>query len=173
MASLIVASAAVSDANERAGIVAATLLWPVLVWSQLGTRESRFGTGPLMFSSPEPLRKQLTATLIAGILFTTVVTAGPGMRALLAGDWGAIAAWAAAVVFVPTLALALGAWSGTSKTFEAIYTVWWYAGVANHARGLDFIGTLEQSRAPMVFLMLTLALAAAAYAGRRVRLAYA
>jgi hypothetical protein len=173
MASLIVASAAVPDANARAGIVAATLLWPVLVWSQLGTRENRFGTGALMFSSPEPLRTQLTATWIAGILFTTVVAAGPGLRALMAGDWGAITAWAAGVLFIPTLALALGAWSGTSKTFEAIYTVWWYAGVANHLRGLDFIGTLEQSRAPMVFLMLTLALAAAAYAGRRVRLAYA
>jgi hypothetical protein len=173
MASLIVASAAVHDANERAGIVEATLLWPVLVWSQLGTRESRFGTGALMFSSPEPLRKQLTATLIAGILFTIVVTAGPGMRALMAGNWGAIDAWTACVLFIPTLALALGAWSGTSKTFEAIYTIWWYTGAANHVRGLDFIGTLDQSRAPMVFFVLTLALAAAAYAGRRVRLAYA
>jgi len=38
---------------------------------------------------------------------------------------------------------------------------------------LDFIGAVEQSRTPMVFLVLTLALAAAAYAGRRVRLAYA
>lgn len=173
MVSLIVASAAVADANGRAGMVAATLLWPVLIWSQLGTRENRFGTGALMFSSPEPLRKQLTATLVAGILFTTVVTAGPGMRALIAGDWGASAAWAAAVVFIPSLALALGVWSGTGKTFEATYTIWWYFGVANHVRGLDFIGTLEQSRTPMLFLVLALALAAAAYAGRRVRLAYA
>jgi len=165
MAGLIVASAAVPDANGRAAMVAATLLWPVLVWSQLGTRENRFGTGALMFSSPEPSRKQLTATFVAGILFTTVVTAGPGMRALIPGDWGAI--------FIPALALALGTWSGTSKTFEATYTIWWYAGVANHIRGLDFIGTLEQSRTPMVFLVLALALAATAYAGRRVRLAYA
>lgn len=173
MAGLILASAAVPDANGRAAMVAATLLWPVLVWSQLGTRENRFGTGALMFSSPEPLRKQLTATLAAGILFTAIVTAGLGMRALIAGDWGAIAAWATAVVFIPTLALALGAWSGNSKTFEATYTIWWYAGVANHVQGLDFVGTLEQSRTPMVFLVLALALAAAAYAGRRIRLAYA
>jgi len=173
MAGLIVASAAVPDANARAGIVATTLLWPVLVWSQLGTRESRFGTSPLMFSSPEPLRKQLTATLLAGILFTAAVTAGAGLRALLAGDRGAIAAWAACILFIPALALALGAWSGTSKTFEAIYTIWWYFGVVNHTPGLDFIGTFDQSRKPMAFLMLALALAAAAYAGRRVRLAYA
>lgn len=173
MAGLIVASAAVQDAEGRAFTAAATLLWPVLVWSQLGTRENRFGTGPLMFSSPQPLRKQLTATLIAGILFTTGVTAGTGIRALLAGDWGAIVASAAAVVFIPALALALGVWSGTSKTFEAVYTIWWYVGVVNHAPGLDFSGTLEQSRAPIVFVVLALALVAAAYAGRRVRLAYA
>jgi hypothetical protein len=173
MAGLIVASAAVPDPSARAGIIAVTLLWPVLVWSQLGTRENRFGTGALMFSSPEPLRKQLTATLVAGFLFTAVVTAGVGLRALIAGDWGAVASWAAAVIFIPALALALGSWSGTSKTFEAIYTIWWYAGVANHLRGLDFIGTLEQSRTPMVFLVLAVVLAAAAYAGRRIRLAYA
>ncbi len=173
MAGLIVASAAVPDGNGRAAMVAATFLWPVLVWSQLGTRENRFGMGALMFSSPEPLRKQLTATLAAGVLFTVVVSAGLGMRVLIAGDWGAITAWAAAVLFIPALALALGTWSGTSKTFEATYTIWWYFGVANHVRGLDFLGTLEQSRTPMVFLVLALALAAAAYAGRRIRLAYA
>jgi hypothetical protein len=145
----------------------------VLVWSQLGTRENRFNTGALMFSSPEPLRKQLPATLTAGILFTAAVTAGPSMRSLMVGDWGAMAAWAAGVLFIPTLALVLGVWSGTSKTFEAIYTVWCYVGVANHVRGLDFIGTLPQSRAPLVFFVLTLALAAAAFAGRRARLAYA
>ena len=173
MAGLIVASAAVADANGRAGVLAAALLWPVLVWSQLGTRENRFDTGALMFSSPEPLRKQLPAMLTAGILFTAAVAAGPAMRDLMAGDWGAIAAWTVGVLFIPTLALALGVWSGTSKTFEAIYTVWWYVGVVNHIRGLDFIGTLPQSRAPLVFFVLTLALAAAAFAGRRARLAYA
>lgn len=173
MAGLIVATAIVPDASARAGIAVVTLLWPVLVWSQLGTRESCFGTGSLMFSSPEPLRKQLTGTLVAGILFTVIVTAGLGMRSLIAGDGEAIAAWAAAVFFIPALALALGTWSGTSKTFEAIYTMWWYVGVANHVRGLDFIGTTPQSRTPAVFLVLTLVFVAAAYAGRRVRLAYA
>jgi len=64
-------------------------------------------------------------------------------------------------------------WSETSKTFEAIYTVWWYVGVVNHIRGLDFIGTIPPSRAPLLFFVLTLALAGAAFAGRRARLAYA
>ena len=173
MAGLIVAPAMVADANGRAAVLAAALLWPVLVWSQLGTRENRFDTGALMFSSPEPLRKQLPAMLTAGILFTAAVAAGPAMRDLMAGDWGAIAAWTVGVLFIPTLALALGVWSGTSKTFEAIYTVWWYVGVVNHTRGLDFMGTIQPSRTPLLFLVLTLALAAATLAGRRARVAYA
>jgi hypothetical protein len=111
----------------------------------MGTRENRFDSGALMFSSPEPLRKQLPAMLTAGIVFTAAVAAGRAMRALTAGDWGAIAAWTVGVLFIPTLELALGVWSGTSKTLEAIYTVWWYVGVVNHIRGLDFIGILPQS----------------------------
>jgi hypothetical protein len=172
MAVLILASAAVSNVNGHAGVMAAVLLWPTLVWSQLGTRENRFNTGVLMFSSPEPLRKQLPATLTAAILFTATVTVGQVISALLVGDWAAMAAWAAGMLFIPTLALALGVWSGTSKAFEAIYTVWWYVGVANHVRGLDFFGTLPQSREPLVYLVVALALASAAFAGRRVRLAY-
>jgi hypothetical protein len=98
---------------------------------------------------------------------------GLGIRLLVAGDWQRLAAWAVAALFIPSFALALGVWSGSDKPFEALYTAWWYVGAANHAPGLDYIGTTPATSRPMTYLLLTGILLAASYLGRRARLAYA
>ena len=54
---------------------------------------------------------------------------------------GAFCSWIACTLFVPSLALALGLWSGTSRFFEAVYTAWWYVGPAHHTPGLELLGT--------------------------------
>jgi hypothetical protein len=69
--------------------------------------------------------------------------------------------------------LALGVWGGTSKVFEAVYTVWWYIGPAHHTPGLDFLGTTPESARITLYLLMTAGLVAASYIGRRAKLAYA
>jgi hypothetical protein len=65
--------------------------------------------------------------------------AGTGIRLLVSSDWQAAAAWLAGALFIPSLALALGVWSGSSKLFEALYTVWWYVGPLHQLPSLDFV----------------------------------
>jgi len=91
----------------------------------------------------------------------------------MAGEWSGLFAWIAGAVFIPTLALALGVWSGSSKPFEAIYTVWWYIGPANHVPQIDYMGTTAASSQPTIYVLLTLCLWTAVYVGRRRKLAYA
>ena len=80
----------------------------------------------------------------------------------------------ASALLIPSFAIALGVWSGTSKPFEAIYTVWWYLGPLNHAPGLDFVeGPSPAANQTIYYLAFTAALLAAAYGGRRARMAYA
>ena len=43
-------------------------------------------------------------------------------------------------LFIPSLALALGIWSGSRKLFEVVYMLWWYAGPINQVDTLDFMG---------------------------------
>jgi hypothetical protein len=169
---LFVASLAAPLNSVRGGVAIAILIWPVLVWSQMGTREARFNTGPLIFSSGRSLGRQLPALWIAGVIVAGATNAGLGFRMLLTADRGGLLSWLACVLFVPSLALALGIWSGTSKAFEASYTVWWYAGPAHHVPGLDFLGATPQSARPYLFLFLTLVLVFVAYLGRRTKLAY-
>jgi len=59
-------------------------------------------------------------------------------RIALSGDWIGIEKVAAGAVFVASLALGLGAATGSSKLFEAVYTVIWYIGPLNRAAALDY-----------------------------------
>jgi hypothetical protein len=110
---------------------------------------------------------------MAGVIVALVTGSGVAVRLLLAADLHGFAAWLAGALFIPTLALALGAWSGTSKTFEALFTCWWYVGPANHIPGIDFMGTTASSARPELYFLLTVVLLLVSFAGRRARLAYA
>jgi hypothetical protein len=172
-AGLFVASLSSPLNAVRGGVAIAALIWPVLVWSQMGTREARFNTASLIFSSERSLWRQLPAVWIAGIIVAAITNGGLAIRLLIARDHPALLAWMACTLFVPSLALALGIWSGTSKVFEAVYTVWWYMGPAHHMPGLDFLGTTPDSTRITLYLLMAAGLLAAAYAGRRAKLAYA
>jgi hypothetical protein len=158
---------------SRGGVIVVAWLWPVLLWSQMGTREARYSTQSLLFSSSHALQRQLPAAWAAGVMVAMITGGGLGIRLLLAGDSQGLAAWTTACLFIPTLALALGAWSGSSKAFEALYAAWWYVGPAHHTPGLDFMGTANTSSRPGMYLLFTGALLAAAYLGRRSKMAYA
>jgi len=166
---LLIGSFAAPEGEARGKVLAFAWLWPVLVWSAMGTRESRNGTAPLIFSSARALGRQLPAVWIAGTLLAMVTSAGAGLRWIAAGDWIHAFAWIGGAMFIPALALALGVWSGTNKLFEGLYTAWWYAGPAQPTPALDFMGASPHITAgiPAAYLAATIALLAFAAAGRR------
>jgi len=172
-AGLLVASFAVPDAEARQVLAGLAWIWPVLVWSQMGAREARNSTELLVFSSERALYRQLPGVWMAGVLVAMLTGGGLALRLLIGRDTHGLSAWFAAALFIPSLALALGVWSGSSKLFEVIYTVWWYVGPMSHAPGLDFMSATPGSNAPMFYLLAAGALLVAAYLGRRVKLGYA
>jgi hypothetical protein len=88
---------------------------------------------------------------------------------ILAGDWLHLLAWGTGALFIPTLALALGVWSGSSKLFEVVYMLWWYAGPINRVESLDFMGTGSNLQLSRVLIngLLTILLLALALIGRK------
>ncbi len=158
---------------SRQGIIVAAWIWPILLWSQMGSRESCYATESLIFSSDHALLRQLPAAWTAGVIVALLSGGGLGIRLLLAGDRNGLFAWFAGALFIPSLALALGVWSGSGKAFEALYTVWWYVGPMHHVPGVDFMGTTAESAQPLRFLLFTLFCLTAAFVGRRRKLAYA
>jgi hypothetical protein len=154
---------------SRALLIAAWI-WPLLIWSAMGTREMRLRTDQLVFSTAHPFRRQLPACWLAGVIIAALTGAGTGLRLLLAGEQLGLLAWTVGALFIPTMALALGVWSGSSKLFEVLYLFLWYLGPANHVGHIDFMGAmgpLLPPRTPVFFLAITAALAVFAIAGRK------
>lgn len=157
----------------RQYLLPAAWLWPLLIWSAMGVREARHRTEQLLFSAAHPLRRQLPATWLAGVAVALTTGSGVGVRLVLAGDRAGLLAWTVGALFIPTLALALGCWSGGSKLFEVVYTVLWYAGPMSRIPFLDFMGASNESvatSAPLCYLGLTAVLLGLAVVARRRRL---
>lgn len=171
---LWVASIATPLDTARLRVLPLVWLWPVLLWSSLGMRERRFGTDQILFSSPRPLAFQLPASWLAGVGVAVVTGLPIALRLAIAGEAGAVCAWTVGAAFVPALALALGVWTGTSRTFEAFYTALWYVGPLQPVTVLDFMGASREAverGMPAIYAGLTAILLAVALLGRQRQLA--
>ena len=157
---LLIAQFAAPLAVARGPLLAVAWLWPILIWSALGTREARFGTEQLLFSCARVLPRQFPAAWITGVLVAALTGLGAAVRLALAGQSVGLLAWAAGALFIPSLAVALGVWSGTSKFFEGLYTALWYVGPLNRVPELDFTGSANGPQ-PGHYALLYLGVAAA------------
>jgi hypothetical protein len=163
---LLVAQLFAPLAISRGPILGSAWMWSVFVWSSMGARESHFYTRALLFSCARILPRQLPACFLAGFAVAFLIGAGAALRLMLAGNFEGLVAWLAAALFLPALALLLGAWSGTSKPFEALLTAMWYLGPMNRTPGLDFTGAASGPRTisyALVYLALSAALLFAAF----------
>jgi hypothetical protein len=170
---LIATLAAPLDSVQRV-VLPLAWMWPMLLWSSLGNREIRWDTTALLFSAARPLGRQLPATWLAGVALAVLTGSGAAIRFLTAGQWDSLGAWMVGALFIPTLALALGLWSGSSKLFEVLYLVLWYIGPMNQVPAMDYTGSTPEGLAqgmPLVFLGATALLMGAAIVGRRRQLA--
>jgi hypothetical protein len=131
----------------RQGVLAALWIWPLLLWSALGNREARHGTEALVLSAPRPVLRPVLAQWLAGTVLALGLASGVVLRLAAAGSWSAAFQVAAGGMFIPALAVGLGAMSGSGKLFEVIYLLLWYAGPISHARSLDFTGATGSDRA--------------------------
>ena len=156
--------------NEARGLLL-PLAWvlPVLTWSKMGTREERYRTGKLVFSSANSLTRQLPAVWMAGVLLALVTGSGVALNYVYHGDLFGVLAWMVGALFVPSLALCLGVWTGSSKGFEFIYIMLWYIGPINRIEPLDFMGALPGSVAAGIwqfYLVITIILLGLSFIGR-------
>lgn len=153
----------------RQGLLPAAWIWPILLWSSLGSREARHDTRQIVFSAPHPLGSQLPAIWLCGFLVAGLMAAGVTLNLLLAGDLPGVLSLLAGALFIPSLALASGVWTGSSKAFEIVYVLWWYVGPMNRSAAFDYTGASSSQVWPL-YLALSLLLMVLAVVGREIQL---
>ncbi|WAL74840.1 hypothetical protein OU787_27045 [Kitasatospora sp. YST-16] len=142
-------SAAVFAVPERAvgGLLLPVLwLWPVLLWSRLGSQQAEHGLAELLGAHPAP-RRRLLAEWAAGVLLTALTGLAPLLRMLAAGDGAGAAHWLGGPLLVPSLALALGVVSRGHRLFQALYLPLWYL-LVNRVAAVDFMGAARTAGHP-------------------------
>jgi len=134
------------------------VLWPVIAWSAMGTREEQYDTTKLLFSAVDPIKSQLLATWLSGVLLGLIATLGVSLRMIIEGQAEFILAFWVAALFIPSLALGLGTISGSPRLFEAVYLIWWFLG-ANGVKPMDFMqGSSDTVQFLWLFVYLILAM---------------
>jgi hypothetical protein len=121
-------------------LLSAAWIWPILIWSRLGTQRRENGLDTLLGAYPAVYR-QLAAEWLAGLVLTAALGLGPLLGMAIAGDGPGVAAWVGGALFIPSLALLLGAVSRTHRVFQVLYLILWYA-VVNHVAAADYMGTV-------------------------------
>jgi hypothetical protein len=169
-ASFLIASLANPLKDGREGLLPFVWLWPILLWSPMGTREARHKTSQLLFNAPHWVSRQLPATWLAGVILAFATGGGIGLKLALSHDWSGFLGWTVGATFIPTAALATGVWSRSSKLFEALFIVCWYIGPIQKVSQFNFMTTSPAAITaglPYFYLLLTMVLMAVALIGRR------
>jgi hypothetical protein len=161
---LIVAALVSPPEAVRSYILPITWLWPVLIWSALGSREIRHNTQQMVFSSAAPLERQLPAAWLAGFIVAVMTGSGAAIKLLSTGDVTGLLAWFSGALFIPSLALALGIWSNSSKLFEVLYVSLWYL-IINGLTAVDYLGANSDGSVGF-FMPLSIVLIAMSFVGR-------
>jgi hypothetical protein len=164
-AGVIIACAASPSVSTREIILPIAWVWPILIWSAMGSREIHNNVQQLVFSSALPLWRQLPAQWLAGLIVTLIMASGAVLRLAIDGDTIGLTALLSGMLFIPSLALASGVWSGTSRLFEILYITAWYLGPLNKVTELDFIGS-HSNGSPQLFIPFSITLIAFAILGR-------
>ncbi|MEQ4301482.1 hypothetical protein ABNF97_08835 [Plantactinospora sp. B6F1] len=143
---LAVGGAVVPVSAVPAAVLPLAWIWPVLLWSRLGTQSHEYGLTGLLGAYPGPRRRML-AEWIAGVALAGMTGLVPLLRMLLAQDVPGVAAGVAGALFVPSLALAAGVVSRTHRLFQVGYLALWYS-ACNGIAALDFMGAVRLDGRP-------------------------
>jgi hypothetical protein len=156
---------AIDSTITRKAILPVAWVWPLLIWSAIGNREVRYNVHQMTFSSISPLWRHLPAQWLSAFIITLVMGSGAVLSLLTDGDIVGTLALLSGAIFIPSLALASGVWTGTSKFFEILYMAIWYIGPVHGLGILDFIGANSNGNIGF-FLPISVALIVVAFVGR-------
>jgi hypothetical protein len=90
---------------------------------------------------------------------------GAILRLVTDGDIIGVLALLSGAIFIPSLALATGVWSRTSKLFEIVYMTIWYVGPIEGLGILDYLGANSNGNIGF-FIPLSIALIVVAFIAR-------
>lgn len=148
-------------------------LWPLPIWSSLGSREKLHNVQQLIFPTAHLLGREFPLLYLAGVCITLFAGSGMIVRDVLVGNMPLLIAGLLGAFFIPALAVFAGVWTSGRRLFEVVYLGVWYIGAINHTAVLDFMGVSAAALTmgiPYIFAGITLVLLLLAVTGRNLQI---
>jgi hypothetical protein len=167
-AGLILACLTAELATVQRWLLPLVWLWPLSLWSEMGVRERKYGVDQLLFSAPAPLRRQLPAAWLAGVLLYFLLGCGALLRFLT--EPTLLPGFLAGALFIPSLALFLGVVGGGERPLQILLLLFWYLGPLNGLAAFDITGATEAGSAlgaPWFYIAASLPLLALTFLARQ------
>jgi hypothetical protein len=124
------------------------LFWFVNGFSSLGSREHRQDMLKLIAVVPGGRFRQVLSSWLAGVLAAFALSLPAVLRTVLGGQPWALAAAAAGVLFLPSLALFLGEFTKTRRAFELLFVLLTYLGLNGMTPAL-YMGLHPEALSPL------------------------
>lgn len=156
----------------RGALLPLAVIWPIFIWSEIGTRAAEHRITELILSSRYPV-VQLVAAWVAGCVVAVGISSGLIILFTSAGHTDVLLGITSGIVFGPSLAAALGMWSRSTWLFEMTYLFLWYIGPLNGGVTVDFVGrTLRsvETGVPLTFIGVSVVLVLLALARRKLEI---
>lgn len=146
--------------GEGAKWTSIIMLLPMALWSQMGSRDTLYGTEQLLNYSCSRSDRWLAAWL-AGIIVSLLMSSGILIRFAVTSLWSNLIAWSVGMVFIPTMAMTFGSISKSPRLFEAVFIVIFYIGPIQEMGRFDFLGITHNNAS--LYIVLTAVLFAVGY----------
>ncbi|MFX0064232.1 MAG: hypothetical protein ACFFC7_18830 [Candidatus Hermodarchaeota archaeon] len=130
-----------------------SILWPLFMWSKMGTHEAVNGTQQLIYSSTNILKRQFPAIWLSGVLVALFPCVGIILNLAMNGYGLNLFSVFIGLLFVPSMALCFGVWTGGNKLFTFVYPLFWYIGTWGDFILFDFIETKSEAVSSGIFLI--------------------
>lgn len=154
-----------------------SLLWilPLSILSQINTRNVYDSTREMIQSTAYFNRMETLTHYLCGILIVFLPNVPLICKGLLLGQHIDITMIIAGSIFIPALALFLGAWSKSPNLFQGLYLFVWYIGIGGNVYILNFTGLCNAGpgigmKIFVVYLALSFVLLAGTYIKRLIEL---
>lgn len=154
-----------------------SLLWilPLSALSEINTRKIYDSTKEMLQSTVYFNRMEILTHYLCGVIVIFLPNMPLICKGLLLKQRIDITMIIAGSIFIPALALFLGAWSKNANIFQVAYLFIWYIGIGGNVYYLNFTGlcnaeTAADMRIFVVYLALSFVLLAGTYAKRLIKL---
>lgn len=141
---LLIGFVGLTGSAPTEAIASAAAVWPIFLWSSMGVRTLRHRMTPFIVSSRQPYG-QLLAEWTAGAIVTAAFLGVALWPVVLETGMGGLVVLLGGILFVPSLAQAMGFWSRTRRLFEVTFLLCWYVGPLNQVPALDFAGATGET----------------------------